>query len=97
MANTYQKGDLVRCSAAFTNSAGSAVDPAAVRCQYKDPSGNTTSLLYGTDAALVKDSTGNYHADVDADEAGKWYYRFYSTGSGQAADEDTFTVQASAF
>ena len=65
--------------------------------QYKDPSGNTTSLTYGVDAALVKDSTGVYHVDVDADEVGWWHYRVYSTGTGQAAAApQRFFVNASA-
>jgi hypothetical protein len=42
-------------------------------------------LTYGVGAELVKDSTGVYHVDIDADEAGKWLYRFYSTGTGQAS------------
>jgi hypothetical protein len=96
MAN-YDKGDLVRCSAAFTNSAGTAIDPTAVLFKVKDPSGNITSYTYVTDAELVKDSTGNYHVDVDADEVGKWYYRFYSTGTGQAAGDSDFTILETQF
>lgn len=93
---SYHVGDLVRISATWTNAAGTAIDPTAVLAQYRDPGGTTTSLVYGVDAALVKDSTGNYHVDVDADEAGWWHYRFYSTGTGQAAAEpSSFYVEAS--
>ena len=95
--NTHDVGDLVRCSGAFTTSAGAATDPAAVFFKYKDPSGNIATLQYTVDAELVKDSTGNYHVDVDADESGTWYYRFYGTGSGQSAGEAKFKVQASEF
>jgi len=95
--NSYDKGDLVRISAAFTNSAGTAIDPTAVLCKFTDPSGNTTTYTYNTDAELVKDSTGNYHVDIDADEAGLWYYRFYATGTGQSAAEDNFHVKTSKF
>ena len=96
MAN-YDKGDLVRCAAAFTNTAGTAIDPTAVLFKVKDPSGNITTYTYLTDAELVKDSTGNYHVDVDADEVGTWYYRYYSTGTGQAAGEGTFDVLETEF
>jgi hypothetical protein len=96
LANTYDKGDLVRVSAAFT-SAGAAIDPTAVTAKYKTPAGTTTTLVYGTDGALVRDSAGNYHVDVDADEVGTWYYRFASTGTGQAASEEAFRVRATAF
>jgi hypothetical protein len=81
----YHVGDLIRIAAAWTNAAGTATDSTAVLCQYRDPSGNVTSLTYGTDAELEKASTGNYYVDVDGDEAGTWAYRFYSTGTGQAA------------
>lgn len=96
MANTYDVGDLVRVSAAFT-SGGSAIDPTAVTAKVRDPSGNVTTLVYLTDGALVRDAAGAFHTDVNADEAGVWTYRFASTGTGQAAAEGTFRVRASAF
>jgi hypothetical protein len=43
----------------------------------------------------VKDSTGNYHVDVDADEPGVWRFRFAGTVSGQAAAEGQFRVDSS--
>jgi hypothetical protein len=95
--NEYDKGDAVRCRATFKDSSDALINPTAVSFKYKDPSGNITTLVYGTDVALVKDSTGNYHVDVDADQSGIWYYRFSSTGTGQAADEETFTVRESQF
>lgn len=95
--NQYSKGDLVRCSAAFATSAGTATNPSVVRCQVTDPAGTTTTYTYGTDAALVRASTGNYYVDVDANRSGTWRYRFYSTGTGQAADEGAFKVKDSWF
>ncbi len=97
MPNTYEKGDLVRVSAVFTTAAGANLDPTAVLCQVRRATGATTTYTYLTDAALVKDSSGHYHVDVDANGEGLWYYRWYSTGTGQAADETTFSVEASAF
>jgi uncharacterized protein YfaS (alpha-2-macroglobulin family) len=90
-------GELVRVSGAFTNAAGAAADPTAVRMKYKDPEGAITSLLYGTDVALVKDTTGSYHVDIDANQPGTWNWRFYATGTGQTADEGSFTVSESEF
>ncbi len=97
MAETFSVGDLVRVDGSFTNAAGTAVDPTAVFAQYRDPSGNVVALTYGADAALVRDSTGVYHVDVDADEAGTWYYRFHSTGTGQAAGWSSFYVGGDVF
>lgn len=97
MANRYDVGDLVRASGSFTNAAGTAVDPTAVFAKYKDPAAAVTTLTYGVDAALVRDSAGNYHVDINANLAGHWCYRFYSTGTGQAAEEGTFIVDPSCF
>lgn len=95
--NTYALGNLVRVSAAFTNSAGAAVDPAVVKCQVRTPAGVTTTYTYGVDAGLTRSATGAFYLDVDANAEGVWRYRWYSTGSGQAADEAAFEVLVSAF
>ncbi len=91
--NIYKNGQKVRCSVAFTVS-GVATDPTTVTCKVKDPSGNVTTYVYGTDAALVKDSTGNYHVDVTTDENKQWYFRFEGTGACVAVEESSFRVNS---
>lgn len=93
----YNLGDLVRVSGAFTTAAGSATDPGTVTTYYRNPAGSVTTLVYGADAALVKDSTGNYHVDIDANLPGYWHYAFRGTGSGQSAGENHFQVAPSTF
>lgn len=95
--NQYSKGDLVRCTASFATSAGVATDPTVVRFQVRTPAGVTTEYVYGTDAALVRTAAGSYYVDVNANAVGTWRYRFYSTGTGQAADEGAFKVKDSWF
>jgi hypothetical protein len=95
--NSYDKGDVIRLSAVFTNSAGTAIDPAVVLFSFINPAGTQTTYTYGTDAELVKDSTGNYHVDVDADTEGLFYYRFYSTGTGKAAAEGQLFIKETIF
>lgn len=97
MANFFQVGDLVRVTGTFTTLAGAATDPTNVYFSFKTPAGTTTTYTYGVDAALVKSSTGIYYVDVNVTAAGNWYYRFYSTGTGQTADESYFAVPYSAF
>lgn len=90
MAN-YAEGKLVRLTGTFSNSAGTAIDPDVVKVVVQDPAGTTTTYVYGTDAEVVKDSVGTYHIDVDTtDSAGIWYYRWYSTGTGQTATTDDY-------
>ena len=97
--NIYTKGQLVRVKATFTDTQAGGVpaDPSVVRAKYIDPAGNITSLLYGTDTALVREDTGVYHVDIDANLNGDWFYRFESSGTGQAANESYFSVDSSRF
>jgi hypothetical protein len=94
--NAYDIGDLVRCTGTFASS-GTNVNPDAIMFKVKTPAGVVTTLTYGTDAALVRDSTGVYHVDVSVAEAGEYEYRFWSTGTGQAASEGQFVVKATLF
>lgn len=94
--NAYDIGDLVRCTGTFA-AAGTNVNPDAIMFKVKTPAGVVTTYTYGTDAALVRDSTGVYHVDVSVAEAGEYVYRFWSTGTGQAASEGQFVVKATLF
>jgi len=91
---TYDLGDLVRSSVTFTiESSGLAGDPDTVSVSYIDPSGNVTTKVYGVDAEVIKDGVGDYHIDINADEAGTWYHRWFGTGNIQAAQEQHFDVK----
>lgn len=94
---TYHLGDLVRCTGTFATAAGTATDPTAVRFEVIAPDGTKTSYTYITDAEVVKSSTGVYYVDVDCDQSGVWEYRMYSTGTGQAASNQSFFVEPTTF
>lgn len=91
--NVYQRGDLVRCAGAFANAAGTPIDPAVVRFEFTAPDGVVTTYTYGTDAQLVRDSLGIFRVDLNATARGTWLYRWFSTGTGQAAEHGEFTVE----
>lgn len=95
--NQAPLGSLIRCSVVFTNDAGVPSDPGEVNFQLHNPNGSPTNYVYGTNAELVKDSVGHYHVDVNGSISGKWAFRFYSTGDGQAANESSFRIGASEF
>lgn len=100
MANsTFNVGDKVRLSATAKQvSTATAVDPTAVFVVIETPAGVKTIYQYGVDAALIKSSVGSYYIDVDLSQRGVWHYRFYSTGTGQAAGDDkTLVASASRF
>jgi hypothetical protein len=95
---SYDVGDLVRVRAQFTRlEDGSPVDPTALVVKYHEVTQVVTTLTYGTDAAVVRAATGDYHVDVPVDLAGTWYVRFIGTGLNQAAAEGTFEVLPSHF
>ena len=83
----FQKGNLVKVTGRFKSDAGALQDPTAVFFAFKNPAGTTTTYTYGTHAQLVKDSTGVYHVILDLDAAGKYTWKFYSTGTGKASAE----------
>lgn len=89
--NRYALGTAVRCAIVFKDPDAVAADPTGVTFWYRKPTSPTlTELVYGTDAEVVKDSTGNYHVDVTVDVSGTWYYGFIGTGAIVFADEGRF-------
>jgi len=93
----YPLGNAIRVVASFKDLDNALMDPDVVNFSFKIPVGTITTYVYGDDAELVKDSLGVYHVDIDASSIGTWYYRFFATGTGQAAAEGTFVVDESNF
>lgn len=95
--NIYDVGQEVRFSVVFA--VGSTdTDPTTITFKLLDPSGNSSSWVYGEAGTIVvKDSTGNYHADYILDEEGRFYYRFEGTGMVDAAAEHHAEVRDSKF
>lgn len=91
--NIYKKGQKVRISVAFTVD-GVATDPTTVTAKIKDPSGNQSTYVYGTDAEVVRESTGNYYVEETTDENKLWHYRFEGTGACEAVEEGAFRVRS---
>ncbi|MGE0367221.1 MAG: hypothetical protein AB7Q00_15955 [Phycisphaerales bacterium] len=79
----------------FRNVNGTEADPQTVKVYVKDPTETVTIRQYGIDAEVVKESTGRYYIEVDASIAGRWSYRWESTGIGKAASERQFVVEPS--
>lgn len=74
---------------------GGAIDPDGVSVTIKQPDGTIETFTYseeGTD--VVKEDVGQYYIDIDANQVGTWYYRWWSTGNGQASEERRFVVRA---
>lgn len=88
--HSYDIGGAIRCTVTFATTAGVPTDPTTVTFIYRDPSGNETTWVFGVDPEVIKDDTGDYHADVPLDESGLWYYRWEGSGVLIAAAEHGF-------
>lgn len=110
---TFPFGTLVRLTASFTREPtqeeiddGTAddaddwqpIDPDTVSARVMAPDATVTNHDYlGSPNDIENDGVGEYHLDVTPDQAGRWYFRFESSGDGQAANEHYFDVDASVF
>mgnify|MGYP001611372411 CR=1 FL=1 len=94
MASLIYRGSALRFSVVVKNAAGTLIDPTTLTLVVSDRGGAIKTLVYGTDADLIKDSTGNFHADyIVAGYYGKWKCKFTSTGTGAGVGQVTFTVE----
>lgn len=92
---SHKIGTVVRTTGTFR--VGSTLtDPTAITCMVKTPAGVETSYVYGS-SAVVRSSVGVYYLDVPCTESGKWYLRWKGTGTAAAAEESSFSVDASGF
>lgn len=95
MASTYDIGDKVRASAIFTLAAGTTIDPSKVYFAVQKPDGAIANSTYSAGTTNVnRSSSGHYYKDIVTTAAGLYEYRFWSTGTGQAAEEGYFSVRA---
>lgn len=92
MATTYDVGDVVRLSANFQQSSAD-MDPTTVALTVVAPDATSVTYTYAG-ATITKDSVGDYHVDVSLTAAGKWKYRWVSTGTGAAAEEGFVLVRS---
>lgn len=91
---SYTIGELIRCKGFFSQD-GTPVTPTTVTAKIKSPAGTISTYTYPATVSL--DLQGNYYVDVSATSAGRWWYRFESGGTGQAAKEAAFDVKAGEF
>lgn len=94
--NSYTLGSLVRLTATFEVS-DVATNPTAITFKLRKPDGTVVTYVYGTDAELVRGSTGVFYVDWTMAAEGVHAWRMAGTGAAIGAAEKTFTVLESAF
>lgn len=88
--NEYPVGNLVGVVAHFSIS-GVPINPTAVWVEVQK-NDTRTQFVYGVDAEVVMLVTGTFYMNVLADVKGLYYYLWYSSGTGQAAQQKSFQV-----
>lgn len=89
--NEYYLGSVVRVTAIFRDEDGVLIDPDQVNVKWEQPDGTIDGV---TD--IPPDTTGHFHYDIptSAGVIGRWFYKWYSTGEGEAVKEGQFDVIA---
>lgn len=95
--NIIDPGNKRKLTAAFTDAdLGGVLDPDAVFLTVMQPgetSDEATVYEYGVDSEIVKDDVGQYHADITFPTSGNAYYRWWSTGVGEASLEQMIEIR----
>lgn len=94
----YDPGDTIRLSFSVTASpVSTAYADADCRLLLLPPVGALRTLRSTSTGStgIVHDATGRYHADVvpTTTEAGRWAFRFHSTGAVRQAAQGAFAVR----
>ena len=95
MSDAYIPGEVARISAHVADITGVAADPGGVRLLVKAGNAVAVAYIYGVDAIIVRDSVGEYHADLPITSAGRWAYRWELTAPNAGAAEGTLSVDRS--
>lgn len=91
-------GSQIDIRANFKDAAEADIDPATVKLRLMSPERVETVFTYGSSADLTRQSVGDYTCRVTPDKAGRWRFRWETTGTGTTiASEGDFLVQRSAF
>lgn len=97
MADIYLVGQVARISWTLTDPDGAPVDPGSLILKTRLAAGAVSTLAFGIDAAIVRDGTGRYHADLPLTAAGRLYYRLEAGAANAGADEGCIVVAAGRF
>lgn len=81
MANSYLKGQQIKCTGVFRDvDTGVYVDPTTVTFHTLNPNNVPVARVYLIDLDVIRESAGHYRYDLELDVAGIWYYRWEGTG-----------------
>jgi hypothetical protein len=80
---SYQAGDTYPAAVTIRDGNGAVTDPDALTLTVRMPDATTAAYAYGTDAEVVRDSEGVYHADVPLTTGGMWIFEWATTDEAE--------------
>lgn len=79
---SYQAGDTYPATITVRDENAAPADPATLTLKVRDPAGTVTAFLYPA-TPIVRDSVGEYHADVTVTGPGMWVVQWSTTSPAQ--------------
>ena len=96
----HDKGDIIRVTGMFTDSAGIATNPDSVWLMLSIPhsgdvaSHDVSTKGFGTAAdSIVNPTTGDFFHDITADLPGIYSFRWLGRGAAAAAETGQFIIE----
>jgi hypothetical protein len=94
----YDKGDMLRTVATFTNAAsGLSAIPSTVVFRFMNPAGQVSTYRYGDNASVAALASNAFVVEHPLDASGDWHVRVEGLGTNAAADEFSIYVKDSEF
>lgn len=81
---SYQAGDTYIATVTVRDDAGAVTDPDTLTLNVRDNAGTVTTYEYNSNALIVRDELGVYHADVPLIAPGMWVFAWATTNEAQA-------------
>lgn len=94
MASVVLQGNTRRIRARFYDLDGNLFDGNTVKLLIQNGLGAKTLLQYGVDAAIIRNSVGEYTYAAVLNNAGTWAFYWYSEGTIAASGKHFITVEA---
>lgn len=92
---TYMAGSLVTSTASYLDDTGAAADPSVISLKYELTPGTVVALTYPTGITKVGTGVYQYEVDTTGAPAGTATIVWKGTGTVQAINSDTWTIEPS--
>lgn len=91
--NKYVLGKNIRVKAVFRDAeTNGLIDPTQVFLRVRNPTQTSVEYNYAS-GGVLRLSSGTYYREFVPNDAGTWFYHYFSSGSGASADQHYFEIE----